>query len=334
MSAIHKANGYIPKPTGYLNRDAQAPQEQERLLEEVLEETRQTDRAERSFVEQLSAMAEAEEIFERRTNLLEKCYLVAINRTRPQDWILFKDPQGNVNAMLAASGAQLVAEVYQVKLSNIRPKDDRGLFDPERTAISSGVFSFRGSCDAWSRINGREQMVEMTRRSDEDFTGRTVDADGLLTIDRDKRVGADEGDLRSALLTGLLTKAVRVLCGMTRVPPGDLEKAWKGTEKKVDQCRKGHGFGTSAARGASAVTPEEIKAEVEKLRAEVTRCVGGDIGAGKKLVKEITAGPNFAGFDSLDRVTKDFQVTQAWANLKKHPLYAPPKAEREAGAEG
>lgn len=333
MSAIYKANGYIPKPTSHA-----APQpspDQERLLEEVLEETRQTDRAERSFVEQLSAMADYAQIFERRTQLLETCYLVAIGRTRPEDWIVSKDLQGNVTAMLAASGAQLVAEVYPVKLSNVRPRDDRGLFDPARTEISPGVYSFRGSCDAWSRINGREQMVEITRRSDEDFTGRTVDADGGLTTARDKKIGADEGDLRSAVLTGLLTKAVRVLCGMTRVPPGDLAKAWKGTEKKVEQCRKGHGFGSSADRNASSVTPEQIKAEVEKLRAEVTRCVGGDVGAGKKLVKEITAGPNFAGFDSLDRITKEFQVTQAWASLKKHPLYAPPKAaEREPGSEG
>ena len=333
MSAIYKANGFIPKPVSHA-----APQgspEQERLLEEVLEETRQTDRAERSFVEQLSAMADYAQIFERRTQLLETCYLVAIGRTRPEDWIVSKDPQGDTTATLAASGAQLVAEVYQVKLSNVRPKDDRGLFDPARTEIAAGVYSFRGSCDAWSRINGREQMVEMTRRSDEDFTGRTVDADGGLTNDRQKRIGADEGDLRSSVLTGLLTKAVRVLCGMTRVPPGDLAKAWKGTEKKVEQCRKGHGFGTSAARNASDVTPEEIKASVEKLKLEVTRCAGGDIGAAKKLIKEITSSPTFAGFDSLDRITKDFQVPQAWANLKKHPLYAPPKtAEREPGAEG
>lgn len=332
MSAIYRANGPLPKPT--TNHQSPGTPDQERLLEEVLEETRQTDRAERSFVEQLSAMADYAQIFERRTQLLETCYLVAIGRTRPEDWIVSKDPQGNVTAMLAASGAQLVAEVYQVKLSNVRPRDDRGLFDPARTEIAPGVYSFRGSCDAWSRINGREQMVEMTRRSDEDFTGRTVNADGGLTTSRNERVGADEGDLRSSVLTGLLTKAVRVLCGMTRVPPTDLAKAWKGTEKKVEQCRKGHGFGSSADRSASAVTPEQIKAEVEKLRAEVTRCAGGDVGAGKKLVKEITAGPNFAGFDSLDRLTKDFQVTQAWVNLKKHPLFAPAKTDREPGAEG
>lgn len=329
MSAIHKVTEYLsPSATG----SAEPPS---RLLDEILEETRQTDRAERSFVEKLSAMAEAEEIFERRTKLIETCYLVAINRTRPQDWILFRDPQGNVHAMLAASGAQLVAEVYGIKLSNVRPRDDQGLFDPERVVYSPGVFGLRGACDAWSRINGREQMIEMTRRSDEDFTGRTVDAEGQFTHDKDKRIGAFEGDLRSAVLTGLLTKAVRVLCGMTRVPTSDLERAWGTSGKKVDQCRKGHGFGTSADRNAGAVTTEDVKTEVEKLKVEVTRCTGGDLGAAKKLIKEITSGPNFAGFDSLDRVTKDFQVKQAWTNLKKHALYAPPKAaEREPGAEG
>jgi hypothetical protein len=329
MSAIHKV-------TEYVSPSSPSPAEpSSRLLDEILEESRQTERAERSFVEKLSAMAEAEEIFERRTRLIETCYLVAINRTRPEDWILFKDPQGNVHAMLAASGAQLVAEVYGIKLSNVRPRDDQGLFDPERVVYSPGIFGFRGACDAWSRINGREQMIEMTRRSDEDFTGRTVDEAGRFTHDKDKKVGAFEGDLRSSVLTGLLTKSVRVLCGMTRVPISDLERAWGTSGKKTERCRKGHGFGSSADRNAGAVTSDDIKTEVEKLKAEVTRCVGGDLGAAKKLVREITSGPNFAGFDSLDRITKDFQVTQAWTNLKKHPLYAPPKAaEREPGSEG
>lgn len=327
MSAIHKVTEYASPSSGE-EREVST-----RLLDQILEEADQTARAERSFVEKLSAMAEAETIFERRSKLIETCYLVAIGRTRPQDWILFKDPQGNVHAMLAASGAQLVAEVYGVRLSNVRPRDDRGLFDPERVEYTPGVFGFRGACDAYSRINGREQMIEMTRRSDEDFTGRTVDGDGRFTHDKDKRAGAFEGDLRSSVLTGLLTKAVRILCGMTRVPVSDLERAWGNSGKKVEQCRKGHGFGTSADRNAGAVTTEDVKTEVEKLKAEVTRCVGGDLGAAKKLVKEITSGPNFAGFDSLDRITKDFQVKQAWTNLRKHALYAPP-TEREPGAEG
>lgn len=331
MSAIHKVSEYV----------SPAPAEPSRLLEEVIEETRATDRAERSFVERLSAMAEAETIFERRTRLIEACYMVAIGRTRPTDWVLFKDPEGNVHAMLAASGAQLIAEVYGIKLSNVRPRDDKGLFEPERVTYGPTAFAYRGACDAWSRINGREQSIEITRRSDEDFTGRTVDAEGRFSFDKEKRVGAFEGDLRSSVLTGLLTKAVRVLCGMTRVPTSDLERAWAGSKKSIDQCRKGHGFGTSAGRNAGGLVEEDVKAEVEKLRAEVGRCVGGDVSAARKLVKEITSGPNFAGFDTLDRVTKEFQVKQAWVNLRKHPLFGQATGKtdakpepREAGQEG
>lgn len=306
---------------------------------EVGSELDLTARAEKSFIDRISSMENAAVVFKRRTELIETCYLIAIRRTRPADWVLFKTADESVNAMLTASGAELVAEVYGVQIEGLRPLNAQGIFAPERIDYPSGAYALRGTCDAWSGINGRRIFnLEAVRRSDEDFTGRSVDVDGRLTHDKAKRAGALDSDLRSSVLTLLRTKAVRVLCGMTRVPTSDLEAAWKDSTKKLEQCRKGHGFGTADGRRASTVTEEGVPAEVEKLKAEVLRLVGGDTSAQAKLVKEITSSATFKGFDTLDRITKPFQVDQAWANLKKHPIFGNGKAqkpaEREPGAEG
>jgi hypothetical protein len=311
-------------------------------LAEVARETVLAERAERSFIDRLASMENAAVIFERRAQLIESCYLIALKRTRPQDWVLFKMPDGSMNGMLKASGADLVAEVYGVQVENLRPIDAAGIFKPERLSYSSGAYALRGTCDVWSAVNGRRiYNLEAARRSDEDFTGRTVDAEGRLTHDKEKRVEALDTDLRSSVLTLIRTKGVRIVCGMTRVPSTDLERAWKGSEKTLEQCAKGHGFGTSSGRTASALAPEDVKTEVEKLRIEILKAVGGDVSGAKKLTKEITSGPNFQGFDTVDRITKPFQVDQAWANLKKHPLFGAASgkangkaAEREPGADG
>lgn len=304
------------------------------ILDEVIDETNLAERAERALIDSLAKNPNGANIFEQRTKLIESCYLSAIRRTRPQDWVVTKDRQDNMTAMLCSSGASLVAEVYGIEVENVRPLE-KGNFKPERQALAGNQYSLTGWCDAYSRINGRKiQSLSGTRRSDEDFTGRSIDANGKLTNKTDDKVGANPSDLASAVYTLLLTKAVRVLCSMTRVPVSDLEKAWEGSPKKLEQCRAGHGFGTSSGRAASGVAEGDVASEVAKLKVEVTRLAGGDIGAMKKITKEITAGKDFAGFDTLDRLTKGFQIQNAWKNLKAHPLYGPPPAagsQREPG---
>lgn len=334
----------IPAPSSPPPMVAEAkpvPTTIERVIEATIDrmiesELAITNRSETSLLEQLSKLENAEALFQRRAALMESFYMTALKRTRPQDWILFKDKQGNVNAMLAASGAELVAEVYGIRISNIRPLDGRGMFAPERVEITGGAYELRGACDAYSRVNGREAFgLEMSRRSDEQFTGRAVNEDGKFDF---QGKSANPADLRSSVLTGLRTKTVRVLCGMTRVPPGDLEKAWTGTPKKVDDCRKGSGFGTGNERRSEAVSDEELKPKKAALRDAILRAVGGDTAAAKSLCKEITSNPpKFGGFETVDRLTEGWQVDNAMAKLKAHPTFgtaAQKPAPREPGDDG
>ncbi|MDD5304857.1 MAG: hypothetical protein PHS14_17305 [Elusimicrobia bacterium] len=306
----------------------------EATIDRMIEsEDRLSRHAEKSLIETLSKLENADALFERRAKLLEGFYMTALKRTRPQDWILFKDKQGNVNAMLAASGAELVAEVYGIRVSNLRPLDARGMFAPDRIDVTADVYELRGACDAYSRVNGREVFgLEMSRRSDEQFTGRAVNDEKKFDF---QGKNANPADLRSAVMTGLRTKTVRVLCSMTRVPPSDLEKAWNGTPKKVDECRKGSGFGTGNERRSEAVSDEELKPKKAALRDAILRAVGGDMAAAKSLCKEITANPpKFGGFDSVERLTEGWQVDNAMAKLAAHPTFgnaAKKPAPREPG---
>jgi len=294
--------------------------------DEIETELMLTQRADESLIETLTRLENAAEVFKRRAELLEACYLAALKRTRPQDWVLTKDRQGSETAMLTVSGADLVAEVYGIVIRGIGPTNEKGEFKPEKTPVPGldGVYSLRAHCSAFSRVNGRAvELLEFSRRSDEDFTGRSITSTGKLTTTPAESIGALETDLRGAVLTGMRTKAVRVLCGMTRVPVSELSKAWEGTEKKVADCRKGHGYGTSSDRGAKGVADAGVAELVDKLRKDILAAVGGDASAARQLTKEITANKakGFAGFDSVDRLTQGWQVEQAVKNLKTHPQF-------------
>jgi hypothetical protein len=54
--------------------------------------------------------------------------------------------------------------------------------------------------------------------------------------------------VRKAARANLDGNITRELAGMKSVPIADLEKAWEGTPKKVDECRRGRGFGTHNER--------------------------------------------------------------------------------------
>jgi len=303
--------------------------------DEIDHELSLTEQAERSLLERLTAMKDSAEVFVRRTELIEACYLAALRRTRPEDWILSKDNAGAEVGMLADSGASLVAEMYGVVIKNIRPTDDKGLFAPEKL-MRADAYGYRGACDGFARFNGRSlEGIEAARWSDEDFTGRSVDKDDHLVKGRRPDDGAAlESDLRMSTLTSLRTKAVRILCGMSRVPVSDLRKSWAGTDKKVENARKGSGYGSGSERGAAAVTSAETKSEAAKLGEEIVRRVGGDLAAAAQLTQDITSDKEkgFKGFDTVTRLTQDWQVKKAWAKLKAHPVFGD-AADRD-GKEG
>lgn len=300
-------------------------------LREAEQEFALTTRVEQSIIERLEGMAEATAIFERRAELLTVCHAAAIKRTRPDDWVINKDRDGNAIAMLRGSGADLIAELYGVCIERIYPLDARGQFAPERVSRQTGTaYGYRCWFDAFSRFNGRAvHAVECTRWSDEDFTGRKIDGAGALV----RRPGDDattlDSDLRAAVQRLAMTKAVRILCGMSRVPLSELETAWKGTAKSTGQAASGHGGGSAAERTATKVAEVGIEEAREKLGDELLRRVGGDKAAAAALLKECTASDTFKGWDTIARITQKWQVEAAWKKLRAHDMFG--DAQQNAG---
>lgn len=289
------------------------------LLRELLKEaafTRRFEDEENSIVGRLTGNEEALELFERRAQMLDKARMIAIRRTSPTDWILFKDKQGMTTAMLTASGAGPVAEIYGIQISNLRPIDGEGRFKPDRIDGDANAYSLRAWCDARSAMSGRSiQSLEGTRSSNEDFIGRSAISSTPATV--------KDSDLRASLYTHMLTKACRILGNMVRVPPEVLDQAWEGTKKKSADCRKGSGFGSSTERTAAAVTDAATKGSADELWADILKRVGGSDEDAKALLKEITANPekSFAGFTQIARLTQGWQIERAWTNLRAHPTF-------------
>lgn len=286
-----------------------------------------TERAEHSVMDQLAKMEQAAAIFQRRCELLDTCHIAAIRRTRPEDWVLFRDKQSNEVAMLTGPGADLVAELYGVCIRNLRPVDDRGCFAPEKIVLGAGVYSYRATFDAFARINGRAvENMEAERRSDEDFTGRLIDKDGKFAFGKDA-VAALDADLRASVARLAMTKAVRILCGMSRVPRSELDRAWKDSGKTSEQCRKGSGYGTSQDRQAQGASNNTAAAgEAEALWKQILARTGGDDTEAKNVLKAITSftgkdGKAFPGYDSWQRITSDRMLAMARKRLAEHPVY-------------
>jgi hypothetical protein len=236
----------------------------------------------------------AAQVMETRIDSLVKIRQAAIKGTQADDWVAFRDRDGNINYLLASSGATKVRKYYGISTYNFRPET------PVINTDENGNRSAAIVGDAFCGLTGEAALNIMgVRVSTELFTGR----------------GTDQ-DLIQAARTSLETKAVRVLAGMIRVSGEELKAAGIDVEK----CRKGSGFGTSSDRAAGKVTSQEAKNLQVELDEKLTKYAGGDAIKISETLKNITANPNaktrFAGFTSIKQLTQDWQIKQAIAKLE------------------
>lgn len=302
--------------------------ERDEALGRAVERVRQT--SEETLLAQLQNMERGVEVIRRRAEALSTIRTMALRLTAPADWIQAVGQDGVATATLKASGAQKIAPLYGVSLRNVRPLGDRGEFAPERIELPDGAFDYRAWCDVYVGLTGAAiDALEFTRRSTEDFVGRKTDRDGRIV--KKHGVNALDGDIRNAVFSGLMTRAVRFAAGMTRVPVEDIAAAWDGTSKKVERIPSGFGGGSSSERAAAAATAPEEAGDIDdrrkKLGAELMRRTGGDKEAAQKLLVEITSQEAsgkrkaFAGFDSLAKLTQDWQFDNATKKLAEHPVF-------------
>ena len=250
-----------------------------------------------------------------RLEILEKARWACIETTVPEDWTLFRGPEGDVNGVPRKSGCVRMRKIMGITVSDYRPKGATGDAEPdishEESKEKKGgqVTIVTMLADGYCHLTGETiDDVRHSVRSDESFTGR-----GTVQ------------DLIQSCRTGLDSKVTRILSDTVKVPESVLKEHGIETER----CYKGHGFGTSKDRLGKSVADEGITEQAGKLAREILSRTGGDKEAARQVLVEITKNEEkkFKGFDSVERFTKQWQLDGAWERLKKHPVFGDEKGE-------
>ena len=190
----------------------------------------------------LSAPDAATEIILRKRKIVaEMLRTFSLQMLSPADVVLFKardEDGGLVVAYIQECGCQRYAPLWGVRSYNISR--------PEKIAGDEpGEFYYVITGDGECSITGqRVEGIEGGRSSLDDFC-------------RGKRGAELEMLVRKAARANFESNLTRRLTGTQSVPVEELERAWKGTHKKISDCRLGRGFGTRAERvGAPAPAPD------------------------------------------------------------------------------
>ena len=267
--------------------------------------TRRVERDERPLIDRLQGMTHAAALFKQRAELLQKCRTYAVRETNPRDWVLMRPkggPDDSVVAFPDRTACSKIIDVYGIEVYDVRPVGSDGGFAPDRIVHQvegREVVTLRAWCRARSRVTGRVvEMIEAARATNEQFTGRGT-----------------EQDLRSALLTLLLSKSARVISGLSSVPLRSLDEAWEGTGKSTAQCTKGSGFGSSADRRGEELADSDATAAAALWRDVVGYC-RNDMNEASTLLRTITSfkkadGSMYMGIGDFKQFRSDRQIAAA-----------------------
>lgn len=174
----------------------------------------------------------ADEIIQARVQILETLRRAAIRMTSPEDWLLFKSPEeqgGQTVAYLQDCGADRVRDLYGVEIYNLTKPE---LVETNDPAVFHYIITGSGRCKLTRQIL---EDVEGGRSSTDDFCKGKTGLELKLAVRKAARANLDGG-------------ITRELTGLKSVPVAELEAAWEGTNKKIENCRRGRGFGTRDAR--------------------------------------------------------------------------------------
>jgi hypothetical protein len=190
---------------------------------------------------------EAIEVIEARVQVLETLRKAAIRATSPEDWLLFKSPEeqgGQVVGYLQDAGAERVRDLYGIEIYDVSKPEKIVGNDP---AVFHYLVTGSGRCKLTRQVL---EQVEGGRSSTDDFCRGKTGAELELLVRKAARANLDGG-------------ITRELAGMKSVPLDELAAVWAGTSKKIENCRRGRGFGTRDERvGGRAANAPDIEPPV------------------------------------------------------------------------
>ncbi len=263
--------------------------------------------------------------FEAAAQLQKVLLPASVKATRPEDWI----DQGG-KAYLQATGVERLAPMWGLVF---------GKYTVEKEVHEDGEYSYVVRGPIMSRRTGviYGEIVGGRSSSDpffDEFDEKRPEGWNDLSVGekeswkRAHRIPPDPLDVRKAAVTNWTTRGASMLMGMRGLTTTFVQATGEFAEvAKV-------AFGSGGKGGDTA--PADIKAARTQLANDVMAAVGGDVANAKQLSKDITAGKNFAGFDSVERLNQAWQVENARKKLDAHPVFgkSAKKAQREPGEEG
>ena len=284
---------------------------------EVVEEERIAFRHEKGLIAKYQNQAPDrwKMVLENRRAMLDRFRAACIESTVPQDWTLFKDHDGTVIGVPRDSACVRMKKFMGISIFNLRPKPEGAKeFQPQISTEKVEVEK-DGKKSSYTAT-----IVTIIADGDCHVTGETLEDVRHELRSDDKFIGRGHlQDLIQSCRTGLDAKIVRILSDMRKVP----EDVLKAHNIDVERCYKGHGYGTSKDRSAKKEADPGVAEKAKELGREILKRTGGDKEAARKVLVEITKNDekNFKGFDSVERLTLDWQIEQAWPRLKKHPVF-------------
>jgi hypothetical protein len=194
-----------------------------------------------TLAELAALRGEAIEVIHARVQILATVRSASLAAVSPPDLVLFKardEDGGQVVAYLEDVGAQRVRSLWGVSIFDVS--------NPEKvagTAPDDFYYIVRGSgrCALTGQV---VENVEGGRGSKEDFC-------------KDKRGAELDKAVRRAARANLNGSIVRELCGLGSIPIEEIAAAWQGTDKSIENCRRGRGFGTREQRQGGGEKPDE-----------------------------------------------------------------------------
>jgi len=196
-----------------------------------------------TLAELAARKGEAIEILEARIEILRMLHKAALRAIAPEDVLLFKSPDeqgGQITGYLQDCGAERVRDFFGIEIFGVSAPEKILTNDP---AVFHYIIRGSGRCKLTRQTI---EAVEGGRSSTDDFC-------------KDKKGAELELAVRKAARANLDGRIVRELAGLSNISAEDLRQAWEGTSKKLEQCRRGRGFGTRSERlGATSEKAPDV----------------------------------------------------------------------------
>jgi len=175
---------------------------------------------------------EAIEVVEARVQVITTLRRASIRATHPPDWLFFKAPDeqgGQIVGYLQDSGCDRVRDLWGIEIF--------GVSTPEKlVGNDAGAFHYLVRGSGHCRLTKQTiEGIEGGRASTDDFVRGVTGIQLELLVRKAARANLD----------GNIT---RELAGMNSVPVEELAAAWVGTPKRIEDCRRGRGFGSAGER--------------------------------------------------------------------------------------